>query len=70
MVLDLMSALWDGVVNLGNHIFELFTKTGAIPILIAFSITGLFVSMVVLNRVGLLSKVGKSDSARNKNKGE
>lgn len=65
MIGDLMSALWNGVTDFGEMIFDLFDKVGAFPYIVAFSIIGLFVSFIIMNRLNVTSKMnGKSDSVK------
>lgn len=68
MVGDLMVAIWDAVTDFAEMIFDLFSKVGAIPFLLAFTIIGFFISFIVLNRVHFISR--GSDSALSSGKSE
>lgn len=50
MVGDLMVALWSGVTDFAEMIFDLFSKVGAIPFIVAFTIIGIFISFIILKR--------------------
>ena len=51
MVGSLMSTIFDAIVDFGEMIFDLLDKVGAIQYIVAFSIIGLFVSFIILNRL-------------------
>lgn len=64
MVGDLMETIFDAVVDFGSMIFGIFDKVGAIGYIVTFSIVGLFISFIILNRSGSIRNLRSGSSDR------
>ena len=66
MVGDLMETIFDSIIDFGDMIFSIFTKVGAVGYIVTFSILGLFISFIILNRAGSIRNLrsGSSDRVR------
>lgn len=66
MVGDLMDTLFDAIVDFGTMVFTFFDEVGAIGYIVTFSIVGLFISFIIMNRAGSIRNLrsGSSDRVR------
>lgn len=71
MVGDLMATIWSAVTDFAGMVFDLFDSVGAIPFILAFSIIGMFISFIILNRAHVISRgsdtamsSGRSDQSK------
>lgn len=65
MFWQFMDAITDGFIDLADYIWDIFEATGGVATIVTLTIIGMFVSFVILNHSGVLSKVGRgSDRVR------
>lgn len=66
MFWDIVNAITNGIKELATDVFSIFTKVGAVGAIVTLAVVGMFISFVIFNHVGLLSKSGSSDKVKNR----
>lgn len=64
MFWELVNAITDGFMDLAEDVFSIFTSVGAVAPIVTLAVIGMFISFVVMNKTGVLSKAGSSDRVK------